>query len=245
MRLSRDQIEKLEAASLVEALELISDLFPGKVVFSSSLGQEDQVITDAIFKNDLPIKIFTLDTGRLFSESYELLERITARYKKPIRVYFPEASDVEEFVTNRGVNSFYESVENRKECCHIRKVKPLNRALQGAEVWITGVRADQSDARKEMPMIEWLEDKQLYKFNPLLHWTYVEVMDYLKEFYVPYNSLHDKGFISIGCAPCTRAIEAGEDPRAGRWWWETSQKECGLHMQEIEQPNKFNANPVN
>jgi len=245
LRLSRDQIEKLEAASLVEALELISDLFPGKVVFSSSLGQEDQVITDAIFKNDLPIKIFTLDTGRLFSESYELLERITARYKKPIRVYFPEASDVEEFVTNRGVNSFYESVENRKECCHIRKVKPLNRALQGAEVWITGVRADQSDARKEMPMIEWLEDKQLYKFNPLLHWTYAEVVDYLKEFYVPYNSLHDKGFISIGCAPCTRAIEAGEDPRAGRWWWETSQKECGLHMQEIEQPNKFNANPVN
>jgi len=136
VRLSKDQIEKLEtASSLVEALEMISDLFPGKVVFSSSLGQEDQVITDAIFKNDLPIKIFTLDTGRLFSESYELIERTTARYKKPIRVYFPEASDVEEFVTTKGVNSFYESVENRKECCNIRKVKPLNRALQGADVW--------------------------------------------------------------------------------------------------------------
>jgi phosphoadenosine phosphosulfate reductase len=246
VRLNKDQIERLEkASSLVEALEIISDLFPGKVVFSSSLGQEDQVITDAIFKNDLPIKIFTLDTGRLFSESYELLERTTARYKKPIRVYFPEAADIEEFVTTRGVNSFYESVENRKECCNIRKVKPLNRALQGADVWITGVRAEQSDSRKEMPMIEWLEDKQLYKFNPLLHWTYAEVVDYLKEFYVPYNSLHDKGFISIGCAPCTRAVEAGEDPRAGRWWWETSQKECGLHVQEVTQTNDFNANPVN
>ena len=233
MRLSKDQIERIEtAASLVEALEMISDLFPGKVVFSSSLGQEDQVITDAIFKNDLPIKIFTLDTGRLFSESYEFLERTTARYKKTIHVYFPEAGDVEEFVTTKGVNSFYESVENRKECCNIRKVKPLNRALQGAKVWITGVRAEQSDSRKEMSVIEWLEDKQLYKFNPLLHWTYDEVVDYLKEFNVPYNSLHDKGFISIGCAPCTRAIEPGEDPRAGRWWWETSQKECGLHVQK-------------
>lgn len=246
MRLSKDQIERLEtASSLVEALEIINALFPGKVVFSSSLGQEDQVITDAIFKNDLPIKIFTLDTGRLFSESYELLERTTARYKKPIRVYFPEASDVEEFVTTKGVNSFYESVENRKECCNIRKVKPLNRALHGADVWITGVRAEQTDSRKEMPVIEWLEEKQLYKFNPLLHWTYAEVLDYLKEFYVPYNPLHDKGFISIGCAPCTRAVEPGEDPRAGRWWWETSQKECGLHMQEEIQQNDFNANPVN
>lgn len=246
MRISKEQIERLEtAASLVEALEMISDLFPGKVVFSSSLGQEDQVITDAIFKNDLPIKIFTLDTGRLFSESYELLERTTARYKKPIRVYFPEASDVEEFVTTKGVNSFYESVENRKECCNIRKVKPLNRALHGADVWVTGVRAEQSDSRKEMSVIEWLEEKQLYKFNPLLHWTYAEVVDYLKEFYVPYNPLHDKGFISIGCAPCTRAVEAGEDPRSGRWWWETSQKECGLHAQEVTQPNDFKANPVN
>lgn len=246
MRLNQDQIETLEgAASLVEALEMICELFPGKVVFSSSLGQEDQVITDAIFKNDLPVKIFTLDTGRLFSESYELLERTTARYKKPIRVYFPEASDVEEFVTTKGVNSFYESVENRKECCNIRKVKPLSRALQGAEVWITGVRAEQSDTRKDMPMIEWLEDKQLYKFNPLLHWTYAEVVDYLKEFYVPYNPLHDKGFISIGCAPCTRAIEPGEDPRAGRWWWEASQKECGLHTEEVKESNNLNANPVN
>lgn len=234
MRLNKNEIEKIETASLVEGLEIISDLFPGKVVFSSSLGQEDQVITDAIFKNELPVKIFTLDTGRLFNETYELLERTIARYKKNIQVYFPDAKDVEEFVTTKGVNSFYESVENRKECCSIRKVKPLNRALQGAEVWITGLRAEQSDNRKEMPMIEWIEDKRLYKFNPLLNWTYAEVLDYIKKFYVPYNPLHDKGFISIGCAPCTRAIEPGEDARAGRWWWETSQKECGLHVQAPE-----------
>jgi phosphoadenosine phosphosulfate reductase len=231
VRLSKNEIEKIEAASLAEGLEIISNLFPGKSVFSSSLGQEDQVITDAIFKNDLPIKIFTLDTGRLFNETYELLERTIARYKKNIQVYFPHAEDVEQFVATKGVNSFYESVENRKECCHIRKVKQLNRALQGAEVWITGLRAEQSDKRKEMPMLEWMEDKQLYKFNPLLNWTYAEILDYIKEFYVPYNPLHDKGFISIGCSPCTKAIEPGEDPRAGRWWWETSQKECGLHIQ--------------
>jgi len=229
--LSTEAIKQIENSSWIGGLKLVSELFPGKVVFSTSLGQEDQVITDAISRNDLPIRIITLDTGRLFNESYELLERTTARYKKPIEVYFPDANDVEEFVKTRGVNSFYESVENRKGCCHIRKVKPLNRALQGAEVWITGLRSEQSDNRKEMPIIEWLEDKQLYKFNPLLHWTYTEVLDYIKEFYVPYNILHDKGFISIGCAPCTRAIEPGEDPRAGRWWWETSQKECGLHVQ--------------
>src|SRR5439155_15374762 len=156
MRLSKSDIETIEATSLNEGLEMISKLFPDKVVFSSSLGQEEQVITEAIFKNDLPIKIFTLDTGRLFSESYELLERTTARYKKTIQVYFPEAKDVEEFVTAKGVNSFYESVENRKQCCNIRKVKPLNRALQGAQVWITGLRAEQSDDRKEMSIIEWL-----------------------------------------------------------------------------------------
>jgi phosphoadenosine phosphosulfate reductase len=230
--LEENDIKRIEAASLSEGLEIVTELFPDGVVFSSSLGQEDQVITDAVFRNNLPIKVFTLDTGRLFGETYELLEKTIARYKKNIHVFFPDAKDVEEFVLNKGINSFYESIENRKECCHIRKVKPLNRALEGAKVWITGLRAEQSDTRKEMPMIEWLEDKQLYKYNPLLHWSYAEVLDYIREFYVPYNPLHDKGFISIGCAPCTRAIEPGEDPRAGRWWWETSKKECGLHITE-------------
>jgi phosphoadenosine phosphosulfate reductase len=209
-------------------------LFPGEVAFSSSLGQEDQVLTDVIFKNNLPVKIFTIDTGRLFNETYELLDRTTARYKKSIQVYFPEATDVETFVAEKGINSFYESVDNRKECCYIRKVIPLNRALKGAKVWITGLRAEQSNNRQQMPMIEWAEDKQLYKFNPLINWSYDEMISYINEHNVPYNRLHDKGFISIGCAPCTRAIEPGEDARAGRWWWEASQKECGLHETKVK-----------
>jgi phosphoadenosine phosphosulfate reductase len=230
--LSPEQIQEIENSELPDAIRLVTELFPQAVVFSSSLGQEDQVLTDIIFKNNLTVKIFTIDTGRLFNEAYELLDRTTARYKKPVHVYFPEAEDVEEFVVVKGINSFYESVDNRKECCHIRKVKPLNRALKGAKVWITGLRAEQSGNRQNMPMIEWAEDKQLYKFNPLINWTYDEVLGHIKEFNVPYNPLHDKGFTSIGCAPCTRAIEPGEDVRAGRWWWETSQKECGLHSDE-------------
>jgi phosphoadenosine phosphosulfate reductase len=228
--LTQELIQEIESSSLPEAVSLVADLFPGKVVFSSSLGQEDQVLTDIIFKNNLPVKIFTIDTGRLFNETYELLDKTTARYKKQVQVYFPEAADVESFVATKGINSFYESVDNRKGCCYIRKVKPLNRALEGAHVWITGLRAEQSENRKDMPIIEWDENRQLYKFNPLIHWTYNEVLDYIKEFNVPYNTLHDKGFISIGCAPCTRAIEPGEDARAGRWWWEASHKECGLHV---------------
>lgn len=227
--LSKEQINAIENSSLPEAIRQVTQLFPDQVVFSSSLGQEDQLLTDIIFKNNLPVKIFTIDTGRLFNEAYELLDRTVARYKKPVHIYFPEAGDVEEFVAVKGINSFYESVDNRKECCHIRKVKPLNRALKDAKVWITGLRAEQSGNRKEMPMIEWAEDKQLYKFNPLIRWTHDEMMEYINKNNVPYNPLHDKGFISIGCAPCTRAIEPGEDARAGRWWWETSQKECGLH----------------
>ena len=228
--LTKELIQQIEGSSLRDSLAVVASLFPGKVVFSSSLGQEDQVITDAVCKNNIAVKIFTIDTGRLFNETYELLDKTIARYKKPIQVYFPEAGDVEEFVLNKGINSFYESVENRKACCHIRKVKPLNRALAGAKVWITGLRAEQSANRMEMPVIEWDDTRQLYKFNPLIRWRYDDVMDYIKEFNVPYNSLHDKGFLSIGCAPCTRAIEPGEDARAGRWWWETSQKECGLHQ---------------
>jgi phosphoadenosine phosphosulfate reductase len=233
--LSPEQIQAIEKGTLTEALSRVAELFPEGVVFSSSLGQEDQLLTDVIFKNNLPVKVFTIDTGRLFNETYELLDRTTARYKKSIQVYFPEAADVEEFVATKGINSFYESVDNRKECCFIRKVKPLNRALQGAKVWITGLRAEQSGNRKDMPMIEWDEQKQLYKFNPLIRWTYDEMISYINEHNVPYNRLHDKGFISIGCAPCTRAIEPGEDARAGRWWWETSQKECGLHSDKALQ----------
>ncbi|MBO9592295.1 MAG: phosphoadenylyl-sulfate reductase [Niabella sp.] len=229
---TEEQIQEIENASTADALKLVTAQFPGETVFSTSLGQEDQVLTEMIATAKLPVRIFTLDTGRLFYEHYDLLEKTNARYKINIDVYFPEAPDVEAYVKANGVNGFYESVENRKACCFIRKVKPLNRALAGAKVWITGLRSEQSDNRKDMKMIEWDADRGLYKFNPLIHWSYDEMMDYIRQKNVPYNPLHDKGFISIGCAPCTRAIEPGEDPRAGRWWWEVSHKECGLHVHQ-------------
>lgn len=230
IELTNEQIATLEKASPLSALQQLVSLFPGKIVFSSSLGQEDQVITDMICRNGLAVKIFTIDTGRLFNETYELLEKTNARYGTSAAVYFPDFREVEAFVTNKGINSFYESAANRKECCHIRKVKPLGRALEGAAVWITGLRADQSPNRQSMKMLEWDEGHQLYKFNPLMHWSFSDINEYLLQFNVPYNVLHDQGFISIGCAPCTRAIMPGEDARAGRWWWESSQKECGLHQ---------------
>lgn len=220
----------LEGTSLEEGLKIVAESFPaGTVVFSSSFGQEDQVITDAIFRNNLNIRVFTLDTGRLFQETYELIDATRARYRQPIATFFPNHELVENLVTQKGLNSFYESVENRKECCFIRKIEPLKRALKGASVWITGLRADQSDNRANTPLVEWDEANQVIKYNPLLHWSYQEVLDYLALHHVPDNSLHRKGFISIGCAPCTRAIEPDEHPRAGRWWWEESKKECGLH----------------
>lgn len=227
--LTKEQIQEAEGLQAAAAIRLVSSWFSGGVVFSSSLGQEDQVLTDIIYKNGLPVKIFTIDTGRLFNETYELLDRTNARYKQNMQVYFPEASDVELFVQEQGINAFYESVDNRKACCYLRKVKPLNRALAGASVWITGLRAEQSDNRQDMPLIEWDETRQLYKFNPLIRWSYDQLLAYINEHNVPCNKLHDQGFISIGCAPCTRAIGPGEHPRAGRWWWESSQKECGLH----------------
>lgn len=222
--------EELSQKDIKAQLLHLVNLFPGGVCFSTSLGQEDQVITDIIARNKMAIRIFTLDTGRLFYETYELIDRTRARYRIDIEVLFPKHESVEELVTKKGFTSFYDSVENRKECCFIRKVEPLGRALAGAKVWITGLRADQSANRHDMSLLEWDEQRQLYKFNPLIQWSFQQVLDYLKEFNVPYNPLHDNGFISIGCAPCTRAIEPGEDPRAGRWWWEESKKECGLHV---------------
>jgi phosphoadenosine phosphosulfate reductase len=213
-----------------EALRFAASLFPGAVRFSSSLGQEDQVLTDIIVRHQLGIGIFTIDTGRLFNEAYETLERTRARYKVNIDVFFPQSSAVEQMVNDKGVNLFYDSVPNRQLCCNIRKVEPLNRALQGAAVWITGLRASQTGLRRQTSLVEWLPEKQVYKINPLLHWSIEDTLNYLETFSVPYNPLHDRGFISIGCAPCTRAVEPGEDPRAGRWWWEQSQKECGLHL---------------
>ena len=227
--LSHEDILHIEILSLEEGLKFITEKISGGVVFSTSLGQEDQVITDAIFKNNLPVKVFTLDTGRLFYEHYELLAKNNARYKTKTQVYFPEASDVERYVNEKGINAFYQSVENRKECCFIRKVKPLNRALEGAKVWITGLRSEQSENREGMKMVEWDQQRQLYKYNPLIHWTYNDVLKYIEANNVQDLPLHKQGFISVGCKPCTRAIVEGENPRAGRWYWEESQKECGLH----------------
>ena len=228
--LSKEIIELVETVPLQQAISIMASVYPGRIVFSSSLGQEDQVITDAIFQNQLEVKVFTIDTGRLFPETYDLLDKTVARYNKAIEVYFPEATDVEQYVNHQGMNGFYESVDSRKDCCHVRKVKPLNRALSGAKVWVTGLRSGQSLNRQDMRMIEWDEQRELYKFNPLIHWSFDDVINYIKTWSVPTSTLHEKGFISIGCAPCTRAIEPGADPRAGRWWWESSQKECGLHQ---------------
>lgn len=224
-----DLESQLASLSAGEGLSLIASLFPGKVVFSTSLGQEDQVITQLIASQKLPIQIFSLDTGRLFPETLELLSRTESKYNIRIKVYYPETPSVEKLVDDIGINGFYESVENRKSCCFVRKVGPLKRALAGNKVWVTGLRAEQSANRSDMKRIEWDEANQIIKYNPLLDWTFKEMIAYIAEHKVPYNPLHDKGFISIGCAPCTRAILPGEDARAGRWWWEDSKKECGLH----------------
>lgn len=227
--ISTEDADTLKQLPAEDGLKFISALFPEAAVFSTSLGQEDQVLTDMIFRNRLPVQVFTLDTGRLFNEHYDLLSQNNSRYGIRTKVYFPEASDVENFVNDKGVNAFYHSVENRKACCFIRKVKPLNRALHGAKVWITGLRSEQSENREGMPVIEWDEERQLYKYNPLIDWNYRQVLEYLEQYKVQELPLHKKGFISVGCQPCTRAITEGENPRAGRWWWESSHKECGLH----------------
>jgi phosphoadenosine phosphosulfate reductase len=220
---------KLDQLSPEEGLALLSDLFPGKVVFSSSLGQEDQVITHMIASNKLPIQIFSLDTGRLFPETLDLLDITESHYGIKIKVYYPERESVENLVNEIGINGFYHSVDNRKSCCAVRKVEPLKRALLNNSVWVTGLRAEQSPNRSDMQKIEWDETNQIFKYNPILDWSFDRMIAYIKDNKIPYNPLHEKGFISIGCAPCTRAIQPGEDIRAGRWWWEESKKECGLH----------------
>lgn len=221
------QIENLE-----EGLRFLSENVEDRIVFSTSFGIEDQVISHAIFSQQLKnIETFTLDTGRLFPETYAVWDKTLLQYNQPIRVYYPDSDKLETYVNKNGINGFYNSVELRKECCHIRKVVPLQKALKGVKIWITGLRAQQSDNRNGLEIVQWDEQNQLYKYNPLLHWTTDEVVHYLKQKGVPYNTLHDQNFISIGCAPCTRAVKMGEDFRAGRWWWEDqSKKECGLHQ---------------
>ncbi|GAA4732128.1 phosphoadenylyl-sulfate reductase [Flavisolibacter ginsenosidimutans] len=223
----------ISGLSINEALEKLNEAFPEQLVFSTSFSYEDQVITDYISETAIPVSIFTLDTGRLFPETYSTWSRTLERYQLTIDAYYPQTEKLQEFVREYGPNSFYESVENRKSCCHIRKVEPLKRALAGKAVWITGLRAEHSPNRSDMQILEWDEANQIIKYNPLLHWATEEVRQYIDQRNVPYNALHDRGFVSIGCAPCTRAIKPGEDFRAGRWWWEdASKKECGLHVHQ-------------
>ncbi len=223
--------QALAGLKVVDQLKLLAAQFAGKVVFSTSFGWEDQVITHLIFSHNLPIKVFTLETGRLFPETYYVWNRTLEIYNKEIAAYYPKHELLEELVKAKGPNSFYQSVENRKECCYIRKIEPLKRALAGNEIWITGIRATQSNNREDMQNLEWDAGNQLIKFHPIFDWTLEDVKEFIRKHHIVYNTLHDKGFPSIGCAPCTRAVQPGEDFRAGRWWWEDqSKKECGLHV---------------
>lgn len=205
----------------------------GEITFANSFGAEDMVLTDLILGGKLPIEIFSLDTGRLPAETYTLMGEVEQRYGTKLKVFFPDATAVEQFVRSEGINAFYDSVELRKACCGIRKMEPLRRALAGKKAWVTGLRAAQSVTRTGLALREFDAGNGLEKFNPLSDWTEAEVWAYIRMNEVPYNALHDQFYPSIGCAPCTRAIALGEDVRAGRWWWEDpASKECGLHVKK-------------
>ena len=223
--------QKFSSASPEEVLSWAAERFgPSRVALATSLGAEDQVLTDMLVKIDPSLPLFTLDTGRMFQETYNVLENTGNRYKITIEILFPEKERVEEMVRSHGPNLFYYSVENRKLCCWVRKVEPLRKKLATLDGWICGLRKGQSVTRTEVQKIEWDGDHNIVKINPLADWSEKQIWDYIRVNSVPYNSLHDKGFPSIGCAPCTRAISHGEDVRAGRWWWENPDyKECGLH----------------
>ena len=204
-----------------------------RVAFASSLGAEDQVLTDMLLKISPHAGIFTLDTGRLPKETHDCLKETEQKYGFKYQVYRPDAEAVKKMVDEKGLDLFYESVENRKLCCHVRKVEPLKRALKGLKAWVCGLRREQSVTRADLNIVEWDAANGLYKINPLVDWTEKQVWDYLRANKVPYNKLHDQGYPSIGCAPCTRAVKPGEDLRAGRWWWESpDKKECGLHFKD-------------
>ena len=221
------------AAKTDAARALLTDIASqwAPATFANSLGAEDMVLTDLIVKSGLDIEIFSLDTGRLPLETYDLMAAVQKHYDLKLKVYFPQSTAVENYVRQHGINAFYDSIELRKACCHARKVEPLQRALAGKKAWITGLRAQQAATRVGLPTREYDEGNKLEKFNPLADWSEKEVWTYIKQNGVPYNALHDKFYPSIGCAPCTRAVAMGEDVRAGRWWWEAPEsKECGLHL---------------
>lgn len=234
----RDDIKDLNTEKLIE---YILNQFRDKVALASSLGAEDQVLTHIMLKLNPEANIFTLDTGRLNPETYDVLEATNRKYDTKIEVVFPDFKRVEKMVNEQGPNLFYESVENRKLCCQIRKVEPLKRKLSGLEAWITGLRKAQSTTRNTLDVVEFDEKHGMLKFNPLADWSHEDVWGFIKKHDIPYNKLHEKGYASIGCAPCTRAIGDGEDVRAGRWWWEDPQsKECGLHIKDGKLVRKGN-----
>lgn len=227
-----DVLRMAVAVKRSNALELLHSIaaLHGDVTFANSFGAEDMVLTDLILGEKLPIEIFSLDTGRLPAETYALMGEVEKHYGSKLKVYFPDTTAVEKYVHSHGINAFYDSIEMRKACCHVRKVEPLRRALAGKKAWITGMRAAQSATRVDLPVRQFDETNGLEKYNPLSEWSEQEVWAYIRIHGVPYNALHDQFYPSIGCAPCTRAIAVGEDVRAGRWWWEDPEsKECGLH----------------
>ena len=226
----QDYQQQFPGMNAFEMLSAILQNHQGKVCFSSSLSAEDQIITHMLCKLDESPDIFSLDTGRLFYETYDLIDRTNKHFGIRIRIMVPDATRVEEMVQEKGINLFYHSIEDRKRCCRVRKIEPLQRALEEKEIWITGLRIEQSPTRNELHLAEWDNANKVIKLNPLLYWNKTEVWDYIREHNIPYNPLHDQGYPSLGCKPCTRAISPGEDIRAGRWWWENPEtKECGLH----------------
>ena len=230
-------IDETRGMDAAQVLAWAARTFGEDVTIASSLGAEDQVIAHMVSQSKLGIRVFTLDTGRMFDESYELMARTAAELEVVVKPYVPDAARVEELVASHGVNLFYESLELRKRCCHVRKVEPLRRALAGKAAWITGLRRLQSVTRASVEVVEWDEQNGLYKINPLAEWSDDDVWGYIRANRVPYHRLHDRGFPSIGCAPCTRAVAPGEDPRAGRWWWERPEhRECGLHVADERSP---------
>ena len=223
--------QQAQAMSAQDVIRLAVERFGKQVAASSSFGAEDMVLIDMLMRVDRTARIVTLDTGRLPQETYTVIDATRERYGATIEVFFPQAEDVQAMVREHGMNLFYESVDLRKLCCGVRKMEPLKRALAGLDAWITGLRRDQSVTRTAVHTIEWDEGNRLIKVNPLVDWTHDDVWKYIREHNVPYNALHDRGYPSIGCGPCTRAVEPGEHERAGRWWWEHPEtKECGLHV---------------